>query len=56
MKNTQCSDSHTVPDKMQVNFNMFGALMLHWIGREIDYTDIVIVDNTSTLGQVVELI
>jgi hypothetical protein len=34
---------------VKVNLDMFGALMLHWISREIDGTHIVTVNQGSLL-------
>ena len=40
---------------MDVDFDMFGALMLYRVGGEVDGTDIVIVDNGSVRERVIKL-
>jgi hypothetical protein len=56
MQNANSSDSHTLPDKVKVDLDVFGALMLHRIGGEIDGTHIVTVNECGTHRRVVELL
>jgi hypothetical protein len=45
-----------VSDKVQIDLNMFGALMLNRIGREIDNTYVVAVDECDLLNGLVKLL
>jgi hypothetical protein len=45
-----------VPFKMQVDLNMFVALMLNQIGREIDITYVITVDKRGLLNGLVKLL
>jgi nucleoside-triphosphatase THEP1 len=42
--------------KVQVDLHMLRALMLHWIGGEVDDTDVVAVDEVGALKGAVELV
>jgi hypothetical protein len=50
MKNTNSSGSNLVTNKVQINLDVLGALMLHRVGREINDIDVVVVNN-STLAR-----
>jgi hypothetical protein len=43
MKNTNSSGSNLVTNKVQINLDVLGALMLHRVGREINDIDVVVV-------------
>ena len=45
MKNSHSASRNHVPDKVKINLDMLGALMLHRVSREIHSTDVVEVDN-----------
>ena len=49
MENTNRASAHTFTNEMKVDLDMFGALMLHRVSREINCTDIVTVDNSGML-------
>jgi hypothetical protein len=52
--NSSCCDF--VSDKMQVDLNMFRALMLNWIGKEIDNTYVIAVYDCGLLNGLVKLL
>jgi hypothetical protein len=41
MKNTDITKSNSFPDEVEINFHMFGVLMLDWILGHVDGADIV---------------
>ena len=41
MKDTKITNENPLPDKVEVNLNMFGALMLNRIGGHVDGADVV---------------
>ena len=47
MKNANSSCSNTLPNKVKINLNMFGALMLNGVGRHIYCADIIAVNQSS---------
>ena len=55
MKNTNLTSSNHVTDKMYINLNMFGPLMLNRVGRQIDGTNIITVDNSGSRKRRVQL-
>jgi len=54
MKNAN-SCSNTLPNKVKINLNMFGALMLYGIGRHVDDADIVTVNQGSSANRRMQL-
>jgi hypothetical protein len=53
VKNANISGGNSFSDKMQVNFHMFSALMLHGISGEIDRTYVITINQRSgTNGRV----
>jgi hypothetical protein len=56
MKDMSSSCCDFVSDKMQVDLNMFRALMLNWIGREIDNTYVIAVYERCLLNGLVKLL
>lgn len=44
MKNSDLTKSDFVTDKMDVNLDMFGPLVMHYIGWHIDDTNFVTID------------
>jgi hypothetical protein len=54
MEDMNDSGCDFVPDKMQVDLNMFRALMLNQIGREIDNTYVVAVYECVLLNGLVK--
>ena len=51
MKNSYFTCSYFVPNKMQVDFNMLGTLMLYRISWEINNIDIITKYQTERRGQ-----
>jgi hypothetical protein len=56
MKYANSTNGHTFPDEMKVNLHMFGALMLHRVGGEIDSAHIVAVDKTGCGKRMMEFL
>lgn len=44
MENSHCTGSNLVTNKVEIDLNMFGVLMLYRVGGEVDGADIVVVD------------
>ena len=47
MKNVDSSCSNTLPNKVEINLDMLGALMLNGVGRHVYGDDVVAVDQNS---------
>jgi hypothetical protein len=47
VKDTNISDDNVLTDKVEINFNMLGALVLDGIGGEVDGADVVTVDQSG---------
>ena len=56
MKDPHSASRNHVPDKVKINLDMLGALMLHRVSREIHSTDIVAIDNGGMSQGTVELL
>jgi hypothetical protein len=56
MEYTNSVGDNLVLDKMQINLNMLGALMLNQIGGKIDITDVATVDERDLLNRLVKLL
>jgi hypothetical protein len=41
MQDTKITNCNSLSDKVEVDLNVFGALMLNWVGGHIDGTDVV---------------
>jgi hypothetical protein len=41
MQDTKITNCNSLPDEVEVDLNMFGELMLNWVGGHVDGTDIV---------------
>ena len=50
MENTGTTNGNSLPNKVKINLNVFGALMLNRVGGHLDHTDVV-VDQGSTAGR-----
>jgi hypothetical protein len=48
MEDFDLTQLNSIPDEMQVNLNMFRALVLNWVGREIHCIDIVTKDDSGS--------
>jgi hypothetical protein len=44
MEDTNVPDGNTLADKVKINLNMFGALVLNGVGGEVNGADVVGVD------------
>ena len=49
MENTDSSSSNTLPNKVKVNLNMFGAFMLDKVWRHVDSADVITIDQSALL-------
>jgi hypothetical protein len=47
VEDTNNSDDNVLTDKVEINFNMLGALVLDGIGGEVDGADVVTVDQSG---------
>jgi hypothetical protein len=56
MEDTNNPDCDFVPDKMQVDLNMFRSLMLNQIGREIDNIYVITVYGRGLLNGLVKFL
>jgi hypothetical protein len=55
MENFDLTQLNSIPNEMQVNLNMFRALVLNWVGREIHRTDIVTKDDSGSARRMIQL-
>jgi hypothetical protein len=44
MEDTNVPDGNTLVDKVKINLNMLGALVLNGVGGEVDDADVVTID------------
>jgi hypothetical protein len=47
VKDTNVPDGNAFVDKVKINLNMFGALVLNWVGGEVDGADVIVVDQSG---------
>jgi hypothetical protein len=47
MEDTNVPDRNALTNKMEINLDMFGALVLDGVGGEIDSADVVAVDQSG---------
>jgi hypothetical protein len=47
VEDTNVSNSNTLADKVKINLNILGALVLNGVGGEVDGTDVVAVDQSG---------
>jgi hypothetical protein len=47
VEDTNVLDGNVLRDKVKINLNMLGALVLNGVGGEVDGTDVVIVDQSG---------
>ena len=55
MKDADNSFSNMLPNKMKINLNMFGTLMLYGIGAHVDGSDVVVVNQGSPANKRMQL-
>jgi hypothetical protein len=56
MQNADVPQRNTISNKMKVDLNVFGALVLDWIRGHVHNTNIIAEDNCSTRQGSVELL
>jgi hypothetical protein len=44
VEGTNVPDGNTLVDKVKINLNMFGALVLNGVGGEVDGADVIALD------------
>jgi hypothetical protein len=47
VEDTNVSDDNVLANKVKINLNMLGALVLNRVGGEVDSTDVVAVDQSG---------
>jgi hypothetical protein len=47
VEDTNIPDGNALTDKVKINLNMLGALVLNGVGGEVDNADVVIVDQSG---------
>jgi hypothetical protein len=55
VEDTNVTDGNALTDKVKINLNMLDALVLNWVGGELDDADIVAVDQSGPRQGVVQL-
>ena len=55
MKNVDSSCSNTLPNKVEINLDVLGALMLNGVGRHIYCADIIAVNQSSLIERNMQL-
>jgi len=48
MKDTKITNCNSLPDEVKINLNVLSALVLNRVGRHVDGTNVVTVDQSST--------
>ena len=56
MKNANITNRNPIPYEVKVNLHMFRALMLNRVSREVNYTNIVAINQSRLRKQAVELL
>jgi hypothetical protein len=47
VEDTNVPDGNALADKMEINLNMLGVLVLNGVGGEVDVADVVAVDQSG---------
>ena len=55
MKNPNLAKGDSLPNKMEINLNMLRALMLDWVGGEVDNTNVITIDQRGSARWVANL-
>jgi hypothetical protein len=55
MEDADLADDDLLSNKVEINLHMFDALMLNGVGREVDDTDVIIVDQRALRQRTLEL-
>jgi hypothetical protein len=56
VQDTDITDGHTFPHKVEVDLDMLRALVLNGVGGEVDGADVVAVDESALCQRRVELL
>ena len=56
MQDTKSTNCNSLSDEVKVDLDVFGALMLNWIGGHVDDTDVVIVHQCGAAKRGVQLL
>jgi hypothetical protein len=56
MKEKDFSEGHSILNKVQVNLNVLGPLMLDGVRRHIDCTDVVTVNQSGTTQRMTKIV
>jgi hypothetical protein len=51
VKNSESTESHLLMNKVNAKFNMLCTTVLHRVSREVHHTDVVAVDDSSTVNR-----
>jgi hypothetical protein len=55
MKNAEMTNSNTLPNKVKIDLNVLGALMLSGVGTHVDSTNVVTIDQSAAANWNVQL-
>jgi hypothetical protein len=55
VEDTNVPDGNALADKMEINLNMLGVLVLNGVGGEVDVADVVAVDQSGLWQEAVQL-
>jgi hypothetical protein len=47
VQDTDITDGNTFLDEVEVNLNMLSTLVLNGVGREVDGTEVIVVDESA---------
>jgi hypothetical protein len=56
VKHTYLAKSDLLSDEVNIQLNMLRATMMNWIGRHVNRTDVVAVDDSGGGDRLVELL
>ena len=56
MQNSQITDGDPLSNKVKINLDVLGALMLDWVGGHVDCTDVVAIYQCSAAKRGVKLL
>ena len=55
MQDADFTEGDSLSDEVQIDLNMFGSLMLNWVGGEVNGADIITVDHCSATERAAKL-
>ena len=56
MQNTDITKINALPNEVKINLNVFGMLMLNWVGGHVNCADVVTIDQRGTAQGSMELL